>query len=172
MQKIKSFIIVIVSFFVLLTLVSLLMPSRVITAHTVMINAPKEKICHFLMDLKNWKAWNPLLEDADITFSDPSTSSNAYMTWKANEKQHQIRLMRKDFSSLMFNQTREGDNPVTNELKIQSFKDDNGLQVEWVAIHHLKWYPWEKFAGMFLDKVTGPAYDTALNRLKIVSENN
>lgn len=172
MQKIKSFLIVILSFFVLLTLVSLLMPSRVITAHTVMINAPQEKISYYLMDLKNWKAWNPLLENAELNISEPSTAPNAYIMWKAGGKQNQIRLMRKDFSSLMFSQTRDGDNPVTNELKIQSFKDANELQVEWIGIHQLKWYPWEKFAGIFLDKITGPAYDTALNRLKVLAENN
>ncbi len=172
MQKLKSFFIIIVAFFVLLTLVSLLMPSRVITAHTIMINAPKEKISYYLMDLNNWQKWNPMLENASLQVSEPSTSVNGYITWKTNDKNNGIRILRKDYSSLMFNQTREGDNTVVNELKIQSFKDANDLQVEWIGIHQLKWYPWEKFAGMFLDKITGPAYDTALHRLKVLAENN
>ncbi len=156
----------------LITLVSLLMPSRVITAHTIMINAPKQNIANYLMDLKIWKEWNPMLENEELSFTGPTTAVNSFITWKTNGKENWIKLLRKDYSSLMFSQNRTGDNAVINEIKIGSFKDDNELQVEWIGIHNLKWYPWEKFAGIFLDKVTGPAYDTALNRLKILAENN
>jgi hypothetical protein len=30
----------------------------------------------------------------------------------------------------------------------------------------MKWYPWEKFSGIFVDKMTGPGYQAALNELK------
>jgi hypothetical protein len=30
----------------------------------------------------------------------------------------------------------------------------------------MKWYPWEKAKGIFLDKVSGPQYEAALANLK------
>jgi len=47
------------------------------------------------------------------------------------------------------------------------------LQVEWRAITHLKWYPWEKFAGIFVSEMTGPGYQQALDALqKYIEQGN
>jgi len=35
----------------------------------------------------------------------------------------------------------------------------------------LKWYPWKKLAGVFMDKIKGPQYETVLQNLKAASEN-
>jgi hypothetical protein len=53
-------------------------------------------------------------------------------------------------------------NPVT---------DSSAMQVEWRVLTKLKWYPWEKFYGIFIDKLTGPGYEVALNNLKELAEN-
>jgi hypothetical protein len=35
---------------------------------------------------------------------------------------------------------------------------------------YFKWYPWEKIKGIFLDKISGPQYESALVRLKEFAE--
>ena len=66
MAQFKGFVFVILGLALLVTAVSLLMPSKVMTAQTVMINAPKEKIESAITDLGKWKYWHPV-------FSEPGT---------------------------------------------------------------------------------------------------
>ena len=44
------------------------------------------------------------------------------------------------------------------------------MQVEWNAVTRLKWYPWEKFYGIFIEKSSGQGYEDALNSLKTYVE--
>jgi hypothetical protein len=44
--------------------------------------------------------------------------------------------------------------------------------VEWRSLTRLHWYPWEKFYAIFMDKITGPGYEAALNGLKEIVEKN
>ncbi|MBK7088132.1 MAG: hypothetical protein IPH56_04180 [Chitinophagaceae bacterium] len=46
-----------------------------------------------------------------------------------------------------------------------------GHQVQWRSFTKLKWYPWEKFRGLFLEKMIGESYKAALNALKTKLEN-
>ena len=170
MKKIKSFLIVIFSFMVLVTLVSLLMPSRVITTHTVMVNSSYENVGHFLLDLSTWKEWHPLVQNQELSISVPSTGPYAYIEWVDGNKKNGIRVLRSAPDNIMFNNTRDGERAVINDIHINRFKGRNDLEVEWVAIHELKWYPWEKFSGMFLDKMTAPGYTLALEQLKSAAE--
>ena len=43
-------------------------------------------------------------------------------------------------------------------------------QLTWNVNIELGWYPWKKFGGIFLDKVTGPQYEAALQNLKMAAE--
>jgi hypothetical protein len=40
----------------------------------------------------------------------------------------------------------------------------------WNVNTELGWYPWRKLGGIFLDKVTGPQYEAALQNLKNAAE--
>ena len=49
-------------------------------------------------------------------------------------------------------------------------EDDLGYQVQWHSRVKLKWYPWEKFRGLFLEKVIGQAYESTLQNIKKILE--
>jgi len=36
--------------------------------------------------------------------------------------------------------------------------------------YKLKWYPWERFYGIFMDHIIGPAFDKGLEELKTYTE--
>ena len=50
-------------------------------------------------------------------------------------------------------------------------QEQGNMQVQWQAVVHLKWYPWEKFSGIFIEKMAGQGYEDALQSLKSYVEN-
>ena len=172
MKKIISFFIVVFFFGLLITLVSLIMPSKVISARTVMINASLRDITTQAFDLASWKNWNPAFQLADsIIISGPVNGKGAKAVWFKNKRQNILTVIAVSDSAIRFNIDRKGENTIVNDIYVHSFEGRSDLEVEWRSIHSLKWYPWDKFAGMFIDKATGPGYDAALKQLKELTEN-
>ncbi len=48
----------------------------------------------------------------------------------------------------------------------------NSSNVEWTAVTKLKWYPWEKFSGLFIEKITGDGYEYGLTQLNKLMDQN
>jgi hypothetical protein len=66
---------------------------------------------------------------------------------------------------------RPGEKPVENSILILPVEEAGTYHVEWRSLTRLKWYPWEKFAGIFVSDITGPGYEAALEGLKKYIEN-
>ena len=60
MRLIKGFIIAVTGLFVMITLLSLLMPSKVMTVRSVVIHGTAGQVFTQIADLKNWKRWHPV----------------------------------------------------------------------------------------------------------------
>lgn len=75
-----------------------------------------------------------------------------------------------DSTATRFLLQAEGENDVENEVVILPLPTQQAVQVEWRAITKLSWYPWQKFYGIFVDQLTGPGYEAALNNLKLFLE--
>ena len=43
-------------------------------------------------------------------------------------------------------------------------------EVLWYMEYKLKWYPWERFYGIFVDHIIGPAFEKGLEQLKNFAE--
>ncbi len=164
MRLLKGFIITIAGFFVVITLVSLLMPSQVITSRTINIAAPPADIVREVSDLNNWRNWHPLFSTGGILVT--STDTAQYAEWISGNKKNQLLLDSKSSGQVRFTLLRSGENSQQNKISLLQFKDSSNVQVEWSVLTKLKWYPWEKFSGIFIDNITGPGYEAALNSLK------
>ncbi|HPH84917.1 MAG TPA: SRPBCC family protein [Ferruginibacter sp.] len=172
MKLAKGFILALLGLFFMVTLISLLMPSKVMTARSVVIHAPADRVFAEIKDLRKWKDWHPVfMQDSnEIQYSNPSSGVNATATWMSNQKKNTFQITDTIQNQLTANLTREGEKDVANIIALAPVSDSNGVQVEWKVITPLKWYPWEKFSGIFIDKMTGPGYEAALNNLKILLE--
>lgn len=167
MRIVKGLIIGFVGLFIMITMISLLIPSQVITVKSTVVRVPREKVFQQIADLKNWRNWHPVFKsDAGFIFSNPSSIPQAYALWSSNGKTNKIVLIDTASSGIRFLLIRPGEKDVENIMSIRPTEDSLGLQVEWKALTHLKWYPWEKFAGIFIDKMTGPGYEAALTSLQ------
>jgi len=165
MRLIKGFILAFLGLFVLVTVISLFIPSRVVTVRAVVINASKDSIYAAISNLDEWKKWNPVF-DTGVSISQPSSGKGATAAWNTNGKQNTLVIVDEKPDQLNFRLQRQGENAIDNSLTILDIKDKTGYQVEWRSLTTLKWYPWEKFSGMFVDKISGAGYQAALDSLK------
>ncbi len=172
MKQVKGFIFVLIGLFIMITLVSLLMPSNVMTVRSVVIHANHEDVFSKIKDLEKWKEWHPVFktDSSSIVISKPSSGINAFATWTSNNKENKLLITEQSSNHIKASLMRKNENDVINIISINPVADSSALQVEWRALSKIKWYPWEKFYGIFIDKITGPGYEVALNNLKELAE--
>jgi hypothetical protein len=168
MKLVKAALFVITGLIIVITIFSLFIPSRVMVVRAVEIFAPRDSILAQISDLQKWKQWHPVFksDSANTSFSQPSSGLHASAKWESAHKQNELLITAIDSQSVRISLIRPGEWPVENMLAVLPTANRNGFQVEWRTLTKLKWYPWEKFAGMFVDKITGPGYEIALRNLK------
>ena len=168
MKVIKGGLIVFVGLFIFLTLISLLIPNRIITSRAETVQADSIRIYNEIADLKNWKHWHPVFiqDSALINFSTSTTNVNDYAEWSSNNKKNKLVIAEKNFPSVKILLQREGEIDMENILSLRQVQEQGNMQVQWTSITKLKWYPWEKFSGIFIEKLSGSGYEAALASLK------
>lgn len=170
MRLIKAFLVGAIGLFIIITLFSLLIPSRVRVSRAVLINnTSNDAVYRQVAILKNWKNWHPIFTmDSAKMFSYPPTTAGKDSGYTFNHRGRDINItiLSADSGSFQFLLQADGENDIDNDILITSLPSQNAVQVEWRAITRLHWYPWEKFYGIFIDKLTGPGQEAALNGLK------
>lgn len=158
-----------IGFAVLITLISLLMPSRMMISRSVGIQRPKEKVQPFISELQAWKIWyQPLREASDARFEPAGHPQK--VSWTYNGKQQTL-FVEKDSANVWQGRLeRTGERPVPYIIRLSDAKEPGSTNIDWRVVVDLGWYPWDKFSGMMLDKMTGPGYEEALQQLKKSAE--
>jgi hypothetical protein len=170
MRLLKAFLVGAGSLFIIITLFSLLIPFNVRVSRAVLINnAGIGEVYQQIVNFNNWKNWHPIFtkDSANLYWEKPQTAgkdSSCYILHRGQKIV--LSLLSADTASVKFLLQSAGENDIKNELHLTSFPSSQSVQVEWRAITKLHWYPWEKFYGIFIDKLSGPGYEDALNGLK------
>jgi hypothetical protein len=158
-----------------MTLLSLLIPSKIKVSRTVLINnTDKARVFEQVATLPNWKNWHPIFKtgDAKIIFSPPAINTASYAEIVYGTKSARIIITQADSNLIKFTLQSPGETDIENEIVVLAIPAQPNVQVEWLALNKLKWYPWEKFYAIFIDKLTGPGYEQALTGLKGYLEAN
>ena len=173
-RLIKGFAIGITGLFVFITIFSLFIPSRISITKAVVINTNAAKVFAQVKNLKNWKNWQPVFKigSADIKFETGADSISRACQWESNGKLNKIVITADTGNTIAAYLTRNGENTIENKIRILPLADANQVQAEWNVQIKLKWYPWEKFYGIFIEKVSGQGYEDALNGLKEYCESH
>jgi len=170
MRLVKAFLVGAIGLFIIITLFSLLIPSRVRVSRAVLINnTGSDAVYRQVASVKNWINWHPIFTmDSAKMSSHPAaiTGKDSGYVFNHRGKDISMTIHSADSVSIQFLLEPDGENDIDNDIVITSLPSQNAVQVEWRAITKLHWYPWEKFYGIFIDKLTGPAYEAALNGLK------
>ena len=174
MKAVKGVIIVFFGLFIFVTLISLLIPSTIVTTRAETVQADSLRLYKEIADLKNWKHWHPVfLQDSNkIRFSATTTNVNDFAEWESNHKKIRIVIAENNFPSIKVLLQTEGENDMENILALRQVQEQGNMQVQWTSITKLKWYPWEKFSGIFIEKLSGSGFQAALTSLKIYVESH
>lgn len=169
MRLIKLFLISVLVFLVLLTLIGLLFPSSIKSVKAVVVNKPKQQVLNQLVLNNNWQQWYPYFNPpigASISNIDKDTT-----LFYNDKKALQLFNKKTDSNGISFTIKGWNDFEVTeNILALPVSGDTTQTQVVWNETEHLKWYPWERFRGLLLESSKGIFLDTALNRFKVYIE--
>lgn len=174
MRLFKGFFIVLLGLFAVVTIMSLFIPSKIMVTKGVVINADANKVLTEISDLQNWKHWQPVFmaDTSNLSFSDEDNGSFKTCEWVSKGKKNKIVIKSQSKEGINVSLLRDGENEVLNTITVLPLQDSNQVQVDWNVLIKLKWYPWEKFYGIFIEKITGDGYEAALNSLKKYVEAN
>ena len=173
-MRLLRFLIFILAIFIIIFLISFLLPSKVTVAKSVEINASQESVREQIVDFKNWENWYPAFKDENITIIKNSSG-----------KDNLASVTLKDKNGKMINLNLIDSTQNTIDIQIQSLsstkvnyqfiltpKTNNQIQLTWNVNINLGWLPWKKIEGILMDKFSGPQYEAALDNLRKAAENN
>lgn len=150
MRLIKLVLISAVVFFLLLTAMSLLIPSNIRISRAIDIRSATNDVLPYLKDQSKWPLWNAYFKDSSkkFTVSTISNTDSLVLTrWKAGDKTFQSGMA------------------VYNQV-------EGTVTVQWYFDFTLSWYPWEKIASIIYDGQLGTPMQESLTDLKTLVEAN
>ena len=174
MRIFKGFFIVLAGLFIFITLFSLFIPSKVRITRAVVITAKAGQVYTEINDLQNWKHWQPVFkaDSSKINFVKLTNGKADVAEWNSNGETNTLTITERKDNAIKALLHRKGENDTFYTIGLLPVAETGQVQVEWNVLVKLKWYPWEKFYGIFIEKISGQGYEDALNNLKAYVESN
>ncbi|MDQ6902500.1 MAG: SRPBCC family protein [Bacteroidota bacterium] len=170
MRSVKLFIVAVVILLAFLFVITLFLPSKVTVSKSTTINAGENKVMAQLIDFNNWKNWYPAIQDENVSVNISPANKNLleiYSITKHGKLSITLLVSKKD--SVTFSVAQGEKNNQTYQFAMVPNGEAKTL-LTWNINVDLGPYPWKKFIGIFLDKISGPSYDDALQKLKTAAE--
>ena len=166
-QKIKLLLVGIGGLFLLFTVIGLIIPSSVKISRGVIIGADSVEVMQAVMNVKTWPEWMSWMQSesgALIQFTEQN--SQTAVEWRSVENKEKGRISLTDVNSDLIEMLHEfpGMNAAKGGIRIRS-AGQHQTEVLWMMEYPLRWYPWERFEGIFMDSMIGAALEKALNEL-------
>jgi hypothetical protein len=150
MRFIKLALISVVFFFIVLTAMSLFIPSHIRISRATNLMAPRDSIYRLINDSSEWKSWNPLFQ--------PNGKFPAAIVHHRILEQSDT-LTRMELSS-------PDKKPLKTSWELHRFSATDSVTLQWYMDFYNRWYPWEKFKSLFYEKTYGSMMEQGLVNLK------
>ncbi len=154
MRLIKLAIISFVFLFLVVTAISLLIPSHIRISKATNIAPPKDSVLALIRNKDRWPQWHPAFMVVDSSRKMPPT---------------QIIPVSANDSELVFQWKQEDRSPVINGWKIYEHASTDSLTLQWYMDFNLKWYPWQKFGSLIYENTYGVMMERGLTNIKKLS---
>jgi len=150
-RLIKLAILSIVFLFIVITAISLLIPSHIRISKAINIHGEKDSIFALISNPARWKEWHPAFVPNDSTPKFPS-----------------IRIVQKiqNDTEIVMHLQQSNKPEVINGWKIYKHSITDSLTLQWYMDFHLKWYPWKKFGSLFFENTYGAMMQQGLENIK------
>jgi Polyketide cyclase / dehydrase and lipid transport len=170
MRAISVFIISVITIMFFFSMITLLLPSRVTVSKSIIINASVTEVAKEIEDFENWKKWYPAFQNEDIIVSTLQKGGSSFVTVTGEKgKKFSMTMIHARPGNINILLSEGNKNQVTYEFLLSPGKTSTTL-LTWNVKTTLRWYPWKKITGIFLDKIYGPQYQEVLQNLKISVE--
>lgn len=168
MRLIKLGLISVVFFAFLITGFSLFIPSRIVISKAINIGAKRDSINNQLVGVEKWKNWYPGFDTLELIELDKQNGK----IFSAKTKGISILLSSVTDSVIAAEFRSIAKRPIINNWQTITYPHTDSVTLQWSMNFHLKWYPWEKFSSLLLEKRYGPQMEQGLENLKMLLENN
>lgn len=170
MRLLKQIFIGITGLSIVIFFISLLLPSHIRVSKSILVNVPRDSVFSTLMNINDWKKWNPLLQDSTVKYSIEGTDQ---VHWNTKDgKLNTLQLQEYSGDSVMAVVLSAGKPVFTSGFNIVANKDNIRLtKVEWWVTEDIQWYPWEKFYGLFSESFKATYMYNTLQVFKQYLEN-
>jgi hypothetical protein len=168
MKVVKLAIFSFVFLFTIVWLISLLIPSEVRVSRATDIRADKGSVLAMIKDVNRWKEWYPNLDSFDGV--KPITKDGKLVGLILDNKDPdkpvflELENVGRDEVTAFFEGQRI--KPVLNTWKVLEHPDKGLITLQWSMDFKLRWYPWEKFASLVLEKSNGQRMEFGLANIK------
>ncbi|MFT3751232.1 MAG: hypothetical protein QM768_23170 [Agriterribacter sp.] len=165
MRLIKQILIGFTGIGIIILIISLFLPSHVRVSRSILLSVSKDSVSSSLSQIQTWQNWNPLLQDKTVAYH---FSGDAKVTWKTGDnKINTIALQQLSADSIIAVITTDNKRVFQSGFNVVNNTDNTGLtKVDWWIMEDLKWYPWEKFYGLFSESLKETYIENSLKSLK------
>ncbi|HDQ45229.1 MAG TPA: hypothetical protein ENN17_07025 [bacterium] len=174
MKMLKNVLNVLIVLIAGFLIIAAFLPDSYHVEHSVRISQPADSVYDYLIDHRNRRVWDPWIErepDAVLVLSGPRTGVGASWTWEGriigsgSMTIVAVDTGRSIQSRLRFTSPRQSEADIF--WLFQPLQD--GTEVRWTIEGKLR-YPFERFAGLFFERMIGPDFERGLDNLKTVLE--
>ena len=165
MKYIKMAVISFVVFFSMFTLIGLLFPSSIKSANAVVINKKKRIVLKELQITSAWINWYPFFQtNVGAYIDNAGKDTTIFFNYK---KEILVYNKKADSDTVSFFTEYENGRIIEHTIVLLYISgDSNQVQLMWNETEKLKWYPWERFRGLVLEKAKTEYIDIVLSRFK------
>ena len=167
MRVIKLAILSFIFLFLLVTTISLFIPSHIRISRATDINSTKQEVMGFISDPLKWKEWYPGADSLDIIYIEgkpmgillDSSGLIGLSIFTINDSVVTVGEVGMSATQRM-----------EMGWKVLSGGNENNVVTQWYMDFKLRWYPWEKFKSLFFENIYGAHMERGLANLKELSE--
>ena len=164
MRLIKLALISFSALALLVTVISLLIPSTVHISKAVNLKAPKDSVLAQLQDAGNWRNWYPGIDTAKPLIVDGVVKGAYFSVDTVNAVMLKLDQVSSSGATALF--TGRNMRQVENRWTLIEHPGSDSLTVQWYMDFNLRWYPWEKFASLLFESSYGMKMEQGLNALR------
>jgi carbon monoxide dehydrogenase subunit G len=167
MRVIKLAILSFIFLFLLVTIISLFIPSHIRISKATEINNTKETVMSFIANPVKWGEWYPGVDSLTIMYIDGKPKGILLDTSGLVG----IAIIDSNDSTVTAaNVGLRVKQQMDMGWKVLAGSNENNVVLQWYVDFKLKWYPWEKFKSLFFENMYGVQMEQGLANLKELSE--
>lgn len=165
MRFFKLAIISAIVLFIIITSISLLLPSKILVSRAIDVQSNVNVVKPQFFNLANWQNWmtDAKGEKSNYTYNTNSRTLNIGET--------QISIIGITDTTLITQWSSSNQMTATFRI-IDHHRADSLITVQWQMEQHIKWYPWQKFASITKDEIWGGSMEKSLENLKLLVQDH